>query len=330
MEKVVSRAPARADLAGGSLDLWPTGLIVGNALTVNVAVSLFAEVTCTRRHGAIFLKSDDLGAAYEWEPGSPRGPLPLLERFCEHFGVLGGWEIRTASGSPPGAGLGGSSALSVALAGALAALAGGGPDGPALVALCRDLEAIQLGIPTGVQDFWPAILGGALAIRYDPGRDSVESLGADLEALGDRMILAYSGRSRLSSGTNWEMFKRFLDRHQETRSAFEGVAAAARDVRESLVGGDLDAMAGAVAREWAHRKRLAPGVATQETDRLEAAAVRAGALASKACGAGGGGCMVFIAPRGKKAAIEDALRAAGSEVLDARPTPVGRAVEVVQ
>jgi D-glycero-alpha-D-manno-heptose-7-phosphate kinase len=329
MEKVVSRAPARVDLAGGSLDLWPMGLMVGDALTVNVAVSLFAEVVCTPREGPVLLRSDDLGACYEWDSDGPHGALPLVERFCEHFGVHRNWEIRTAAGSPPGAGLGGSSAMSIALAGALAVIRGKAIEDRAFVALCRDLEAVQLGIPTGVQDFWPALLGGALTIRYVPGGDEVERIETPLEKLAERMIVAFSGRSRLSSGTNWGMMKRFLDGETQTRSALEGVARAARTVRESLLVGDLDAVARGVAQEWSHRKKLAPGVATSETDLLESAAAAAGALGWKACGAGGGGCMVFLAREGRQAQVQEALARAGASVLDARPVASGRTVEVV-
>lgn len=329
MERVISRAPARVDLAGGSLDLWPVGLITGGAITVNVALSLRAEVTCTRREGPVLLASGDLDASYEWAPGADRGALPLLERFCEHFGVVKGWEIRTVSGSPPGAGLGGSSALSVALAGALGAIAGSALEDQAVVALCRDLEAVQLGIPTGVQDFWPAIRGGALSIRYEPGQDGIEPLDVNLDGLDARMVVAYSGRSRLSSGTNWEMVKRFLDGDEKTRGAMLGVAAAARAVRESLLNGDLDAMARAVAEEWSHRQRLAPGVATDETRGLEEVALKAGAVACKACGAGGGGCMVFFAAEGRKETLAKGLSAAGAQVLEAHPTRLGRVVEVI-
>lgn len=327
MERVLSRAPARVDLAGGSLDLWPMGLVVGEALTVNVAVSLFAEVSCTRRSGGMLLRSADLGASYEWAPGGARGPLALLERFCEHFGVVGGWEVSTSSGSPPGAGLGGSSALSVALAGALGAVRGSAPEGAELVALCRDLEAMQLGIPTGVQDFWPALLGGALAIRYEAGRDAVERLEVPLAELGSRMVVAYCGRTRLSSGTNWAMMKRFIDGDAGTRAALEGVAAAARAVRESLLRREWDAMARGVAREWGYRRHLAPGVATEETDRLEDAAARAGAEGWKACGAGGGGCMVFLGPENRRGAIAESLASAGATVLNAMPSAQGRTVE---
>ena len=43
MNKVIVRAPVRADLAGGTLDLWPLYLFHPGSRTVNVAISFYAE-----------------------------------------------------------------------------------------------------------------------------------------------------------------------------------------------------------------------------------------------------------------------------------------------
>jgi hypothetical protein len=43
MNKVIVRAPVRADFAGGTLDLWPLYLFHPGSRTVNVAISYFAE-----------------------------------------------------------------------------------------------------------------------------------------------------------------------------------------------------------------------------------------------------------------------------------------------
>src|SRR5271155_5484410 len=44
MKKIRARAPARIDLAGGTLDLWPLYLFFENTATINCAIDQFAEV----------------------------------------------------------------------------------------------------------------------------------------------------------------------------------------------------------------------------------------------------------------------------------------------
>ena len=68
-------------------------------------------------------------------------------------------------------------------------------------------------------------------------------------------------------------------------------------------------------QEWDVRRTLAPGVSTPRIESLVAAASKAGALASKICGAGGGGCMITLVPEEKRAAVYEALEAAGGKIM---------------
>ena len=91
----------------------------------------------------------------------------------------------------------------------------------------------------------------------------------------------------------------------------------------------LDAEAGlvrAVAREWAARRRLAPGVATPEVDAIvETAAAHGGS--AKVCGAGGGGIVLAVAPRQAREALIRGVNGKGFRVLDARVDRVGLQVK---
>ncbi|MEW5763857.1 MAG: hypothetical protein ACOYXN_04780 [Acidobacteriota bacterium] len=330
MKAVRVRACGRVDLAGGSLDLWPIGLLVPGSMTVNAALDLRAEAILKKDGGeGVRLTSASLGADYRWKPGDAPGPLALLERYCAAFGVTGGWHLATGSAIPPGSGLGGSSALSVAVASALETASGRRFSAEALVSLCRDVEAAHLRIPTGVQDFWPAIHGGALALHYEPGGERVESLRVDLEAFGGRLVVAYSGQSRISAGTNWALVRRFLDGDGETARRLEGIADAARSMREALLAGDWVEAGNLLAKEWFLRKGLAEGIETPVLKSLCEAALAAGALGGKACGAGGGGCLAFLVREGARWDVERALEACGARILAAPPSAEGLAVEVV-
>jgi D-glycero-alpha-D-manno-heptose-7-phosphate kinase len=326
---VKASAAARVDLAGGSLDLWPIGHIIPGSSTINLAVSLASTVQCRATdEPGVALASSDLGVAYRWCHGQPPGPLALAERLCAFFGVEAGWSIAMRSDVPPGSGLGGSSAMSIALALALRAISGKEMADAALVGLCRDVEAAHLRIPTGVQDFWPAVRGGLLCIRYEPGGERVTSLAVPLKPLAARLVVAYSGQSRLSAGTNWSLYKRFLDGEEEARRGLEGIAAVARDMEEALLSGDLDLAGSLLDQEWGYRCSLAEGISTPATEVLMVAAKRAGALGGKACGAGGGGCLAFLVREGTRLDVETALEREGATVLPAHPVEGGPQLEV--
>jgi len=329
MTTIVSRAATRLDLAGGSLDLWPLGMMVPGATTVNVAVSLAATVRCTRTgNQGIRFRSRDLDSDYTWREGDASGRLALLENLCRTFRVVDGWEIETSSDSPPGAGLGGSSALSLALALALGRIRGREEEPFRLVRICRDLEASLLGIPTGVQDFWPALRGGALCIRYLPGGEAIESLDVPLRDLAGRLVVCYTGQSRLSAAPNWELVKRCVERDTTALGALGRIADIARRLRTALLEGDLEETGRLVGREWAERVTLAEGIGTPFMERLSKAALEAGALGGKGCGAGGGGCMLFLVEEGARSGVRMALEKEGARVLLAYPVERGHSIEV--
>ena len=205
---VRAQAPARVDLAGGTLDLWPVGVIVEGSVTVNCAVSLYARVEARKtKERFIHLSSEDYVKEYDYRKGSEPGALPLLEMLCSHYSVTEGWNISVRSDFPAWSGLGGSSAVSVAMAKALLEMKEAKENNQRTVTVCRDLEARNLGIPTGVQDFWPAVLGGVLAIHYRPGGDDVESLGNAFPFLAERLVVAYTGKSHFSADNNFEIYR---------------------------------------------------------------------------------------------------------------------------
>jgi len=107
------------------------------------------------------------------------------------------------------------------------------------------------------------------------------------------------------------------------------VAQVARQTRDALRAHDFDALGPLLAEEWSYRRELATGVSTPLIERVLAVARRSGALGGKACGAGGGGCVVVFVRSGAKRACESALRAAGFQVLPARIASKGLQVRTV-
>jgi D-glycero-alpha-D-manno-heptose-7-phosphate kinase len=67
-------------------------------------------------------------------------------------------------------------------------------------------------------------------------------------------------------------------------------------------------------------------VSTPEIERMMAAAARAGALASKVCGAGGGGCMITLAGEGNREAVTRALTTEGATPIPFRINRTGLTV----
>ncbi len=318
-----SRAPSRIDLAGGTLDIWPLYLLMGHGLTVNVAINLYSQVWLRpERNDKYHLVSEDTGAeetARTCDGLDAEGPLGLVVRAVRHFAPRPGLTVVTRNEAPRGSGLGASSSLLVALLAALQRLSGKRPDTSELISLAADLEAQVIRAPTGKQDYYAAVYGGANAVWFEAGRNRVESLPFPerfARRLREAMVLSFTGRPRLSARTNWRMMKGYVEGRDQTVKGLERIRETAVKMREAWLAEDVEEMARLLGQEWENRRGLARGVSTPRIERAVAAAAEAGALASKICGAGGGGCLVTLAREGRREAVREALRQAGARVLD--------------
>lgn len=327
-ERVRARAWCRVDLAGGTLDIWPLGLLHPGARTVNVAVDLAVTVECVRRSaGYRVVQGEEVHEAERAAGLLEDAGSSLVGRAAEALD-LPPFEARLESASPRGGGLGASSAMVVALLAAAEELFGRSRSAPGhLAALGRDLEARMMGLPTGVQDHYAALLGGLLEIRYGLGGEVVRRIPLDAAPFGASLVLAYTGQSHFSAGQNWQVVRRRLDGEEEAVALFQGIADAARELTAALERGDLEAAGGLMAQEWSFRRRLAEGVSTPGIEALLEGATRAGAWGGKACGAGGGGCIALLCPPERRAEVRAALAASGAVPLDAAPVTEGLTVE---
>ncbi len=314
--RIDSSAPTRLDLAGGTLDIWPLYLFHERAQTVSAAVSLRAHCTLTsRRDYRVVITSEDTGLQVDADDPQSLGTdrLPLAARLVRHFGARG-VEVRTYAGTPAGSGLGGSSAMNVALIGALAAWTGRPVDDHHLLTIAVNTEAQVRQRPTGVHDVRAAFYGGVSAVEMGVACVRRVALSVDVGELERRLVLAYLGPAGPGLDS-WDVLTRRLAGDVLVTDALNQVCAAATALREALEQHAWPAAAAAMAAEWQARKRLVPTVSTLEIDYLLERARFAGALAGKACGAGGGGGIVCLIDPDRRVEVSAALTSGGASLL---------------
>ena len=288
------------------------------AQTVNAAISLRACATVeTRSDSRIVIRSEDTGATVEaddWRELRDPRELRLLSLLV-HFFEARGLTLTTSSQSPAGAGIAGSSALNVAVCAALAQWNRTHYEPEALLQVAMNVEAQAINVPTGLQDYRPALYGGIAALELEVDGVRRVALDVDPVELERRLVLCYTGEPRNSGTNNWDIFKRHIDGDPRIFDCFEHIRDTAAAMRLALTKADWNGVGRAIAEEWEHRQRLAPGVSTPAIDALIARAMGAGATAAKVCGAGGGGCLVSYGPPDRHAAIESALQEGGARLL---------------
>jgi D-glycero-alpha-D-manno-heptose-7-phosphate kinase len=332
---VLAQAPCRADLAGATIDLWPLYLFHPGSVTVNFAISILTTCRVTPLAGkAIQLKSLDTGREERFDDlealcCARKFAHPLAARLVQFFQPEGGLAIETTSESPAGAGIAGSSALMIATTGALARYMGRAMDREEMRVLAQNVEAQLINVPTGCQDYYPALYGGVSAIHLDTDVVRREALPVAPEEIEARFLLVYTGAPRASGINNWEVFKAHIDGDRKVVRNFERMAQISRAMHDALSDADWNEVARLLQEEWKFRKSNYKRISTPLIDKLVAVAGKNGGRAAKVCGAGGGGCVVFMVREEAKERAAEALRAAGARLLPFRVARDGLVISSV-
>jgi D-glycero-alpha-D-manno-heptose-7-phosphate kinase len=286
---IVSRAPARLDFGGGWTDVPPYGEEMGG-FVCNLAIARYAAVR--------------LGQG----TSPPRANDDLVTAALRRAG-LSNVTVALETDFPPGAGLGGSSAVGVALQAAIAAWRTEDVEREELVRRSRGVEVEELGVAGGWQDHYAAAFGGALGLEFTDritGR-SLPMSDAFATALERRCIVAYTGESRISGDTITAVLDGYRDRKPAVVRALARMAELARKMADAIVAHSVDDLGALVGEHWTHQRSLHPRISTAGIERSLTVARDAGAIGGKALGASGGGCVLAFAQEENEEAVRDAV-----------------------
>jgi D-glycero-alpha-D-manno-heptose-7-phosphate kinase len=311
---VTATAPVRVCDLGGWTDTW----FARRGLVVSIAVRPGATARVTYHPSGTRPERVTVGA-----PDLPGGPDALVWAVVEHTAWDADLEIEVSSGVPPGAGMGTSAAVTVALLAAFDERAGPGE----LAARAHAIEVGHLGREGGVQDQVAAAYGGVNRITIDPYPSTrVEPIPAP-RGLAGCLRTVYLGAPHNSDAVHREVIGA-ISAEGPSSLRLERLRRVAAAGYDALVAGDLGALGRAMTDSTDAQADLAPGIVGDDALAVVEVARATGARGWKVNGAGGGGgtVTVLLARPGDRAAFDDAVVVAGYTPLevDLSETGVGR------
>lgn len=338
--QVIEEGSVRIDLLGGTLDLPPIDLIL-DSRTLNFATSLKARVEIDDlSEKLISINSKDYSEKHEIKihelSRAINNPnyknLEFVLRILNEFSITKGLSIELSSGSPAGAGLGGSSSMGVTLYKALSRFFSKDYDPIKTIQIVRNIESIILNRgPAGYQDYFPALYGGVLSIKSHTESFMVEQLSNQkIESLlNDHITLVFSGVSRNSGINNWEVYKSFFDNDLKIREGFSKICDLTEASYKNLKNENFKDFFHNIIQEGKIRKSLFSGIVPKEIQSLEQEVINSNSnWGVKMCGAGGGGCFIIIHPDLKKNSDEYSksliplIQTANMQILDFIVAPI--------
>jgi D-glycero-alpha-D-manno-heptose-7-phosphate kinase len=310
----------RLDFAGGWTDVPPFSAREGGVV-VNAAIDLRVYAEFEAGGEGILLHAEDLNLMTRIRGAADLvfdGRLELHKAALRMF-PAGPGTLRTRAEVPAGSGLGSSGAMDVALVSVLTAAREEVLTPEETATSGWELEVIEAGVAGGRQDQYAAALGGFHRFTFrgdDVGIHRLQLDPAFLAELEQRLVVCYTGRSRVSADTITRVMRAYERADASVCSALLEMTAIADRMAGALEASDLALVGRLLTDNWSCQQRLDAGMRTEEMAQLEAAMREAGAIGGKAAGAGAGGSMFFL--MGTSGALgAQAAERAGAQVLEA-------------
>jgi len=304
-----ARAPLRLGLAGGGTDVAPYCDNHGGYV-LNATIDRYAYAVIQPLDEPIcrFVASDQevgvvlpLAARLELD-----GKLDLHKAVynCIVSQYNGGrplaLELSTFCDAPAGSGLGSSSTLVVVMVRAFAEFLNLPLDDYTIAQLAFRIERVDCGLQGGRQDQYSAAFGGFNFMEFYARERAVINplriknwIICELEA---SLVLFYTGVSRDSASIIADQSGHVQAGDATAVEAMHGIKSEALAMKECLLKGDFAGLVSSMRSGWENKKLTSKSVSNSNIDAIYEAAVRAGALAGKVSGAGGGGFMMFFVP----------------------------------
>jgi len=317
-----ARAPLRISFAGGGTDVSPFPEREGGLL-LNATIDRYASGALRPRDdGVIQISSLDYGIDTEFRVSEPLvldGKLDLAKAVIRRLAgdVTQGFDLVLRSDVPPGSGLGASSAMVVALIGAMSERRGVPVANHDLAELAHSIECEELGMTGGRQDAYAAAFGGFNFIELLGDRVVVSPLDLKFEVVRELergLLLCFSGMTRESDRIIEDQTARFVASDPDTVAALRRHKELALEMRSVLLEGRLHEFGPLLAESWEAKKRTSPRISNERIDELYAAARSNGATGGKLAGAGGGGYLLLYCPGEARHTVRERMLELGASV----------------
>lgn len=261
------------------------------AISLSINLRAWAEVKLVDvnpNNGVSVVLSDLFGETYKCVNGGWGTPYC---RVLDTLGVMRGVEAKIFSRIPPEAGLGSSTATSLALAGAACVLCKGSLDIELVMKASLEADRIFHGKPSGV-DTMTSLLGGFILFRSIKNVEKIGEGAPDLRIIVvDTGIPKKTSKAVMKVLSLYERRKHIMDRVYEAAKALVEDAVNAIKHRDYVTLGELMLLNQGLLNTI--------GVSFPEAENIIATAMNTGALGAKITGAGLGGSVIVLAEGNK-------------------------------
>ena len=317
---ISSNTPVRIAFGGGGTDVEPYSSENGG-FVVNATINKYFMTKIDFNHENIIkVYKDDvllynLNTSHDISVNSD-----LIKAILYYLSIKEGIDISFHADPPKKAGLGASASLSCALIAGILKLQENEIDKNNVAEMAFQVEDEVLKNAGGRQDQYAAVHGGFNCLEFQ-GNSKVKiekltipsSFKSELEA---RLILYYTGQEHVSGDLVKDQIEFYEKRKEKSKSYLDRLKEIAYSIKDAIISEDLESFGLLLQKDLEVKRLFNPRLMTEFMNSLNKGMIKRGAIGGRVCGAGGGGCMIWLIKDFDKNAIIDYLNQQPGFLID--------------
>lgn len=313
---IIAKTPVRIAFGGGGTDVEPYTSDYGGYV-INITVNIYFRCLLTKRNdNLINIYSNDTFFPHKFDT------IKILKTNYQRSNLFEavfyltkpnfGMDVYVHGEPPKKAGLGSSASLCTCLISGILNLEGKEINLDNIAEKAYYVEQNILKNIGGRQDQYAAVYGGFNGLKF-LGDSNVlirklkisHSFKKEIE---NNLILFYTGLPRTSGNIVKAQVKSYAEKPKESKKSLDKLKEIAYQMKDALMAENFEKFGELLTEDLEIKTKFNPLLTTDYMKQLNSLVLRNGGIGGRVCGAGGGGCMIWLIKPGFKEKIKTLLK----------------------
>ena len=333
----VIKTPVRIAFGGGGTDVEPYSSDYGGYV-INTTINVYFRCKLTKREdNQINIYSNDKFLPYKFntlEILNTKGQISnLFEAILYLMKPKSGIDISIHGEPLKKAGLGASASLCTCLISGILKIEEKSIDIDDISEKAYHVEQYIMKNVGGRQDQYASVYGGFNSLEFlGDSNVNVEKLNISKsfkQKIEENLILFYTGEPHISGNMVKEQVKSYMEHKETSKKFLDKLKDLAYQMRDSILSEDFERFGELLSEDLKYKTEFNPLLTTNYMKELNRLILNNGGIGGRVCGAGGGGCMIWLVNPNSKKKISELLLNQQGKLIEFKFTHKGLEISEV-
>jgi D-glycero-alpha-D-manno-heptose-7-phosphate kinase len=321
---IIAKTPVRIAFGGGGTDVetYPSDY---GGYVINSTINWYFRCIFTKREDTeINIYSNDTFSPFKFNSikilDMEYQPSNLFDSIFYLTKPKLGMDMYIHGEPPKKAGLGASASLCTCLISGILKLEGKKIDLDIIAEKAYSVEQDILKNIGGRQDQYAAVYGGFNGLTFLGGSNvrvqKITISHSFKKEIQENLILFYSGLPRVSGNIVKEQVKSYAENKEESKKFLDKLKEIAFHMKDCLVSENFEKFGELLTEDLEIKTKFNPMLTTDYMKQLNSLVLKNGGIGGRVCGAGGGGCMIWLINPRFKEKIKKLLKKQHGKLLE--------------